>query len=49
MCSRKRYLRYLAQMAVHKDADSINKHNYDITLGSVLRHNFTLSALFIPR
>jgi len=47
--SERRYLRYLAQMVVHEDTDSTNKHNYDITLGSVLRHNFALSALFFPR
>jgi len=47
--SRRRYLRYLAQMAVHEDTDSTNKRNYDVTLGSVLRHNFALSALFLPR
>jgi len=46
---RSRYLRYLAQMAVHEDTDSTNKRNYDVTLGSVLRHNFALSALFLPR
>jgi len=44
--SRRRYLRYLAQMAVHENTDSTNKRNYDVTLGSVLCHNFALSALF---
>jgi len=34
--SRRRYLRYLVQMAVHEDTDSTNKCNYDVTLGSVL-------------
>jgi len=29
--------------------DSTNKRNYDVTLSSVLRHNFALSALFLPR
>jgi len=33
-------------MAIHEDTDSTNKRNYDVTLGSVLRHNFALSALF---
>jgi len=47
--SRRCYWRYLAQMAVHEGTDSINKRNYDITLGNVLRHNFALSALFLPR
>jgi len=45
----RRYLRYVVQMAVHEDTNSTNKRNYDITLGSVLRHNFALSALFLPR
>jgi len=40
MRSRRRYLRYLTQMVVHEDTDSTNKRNYDVTLGSVLRHNF---------
>jgi len=47
--SQRCYLRYLAQMTVHENTDSTNKRNYDVTLGSVLRHNFALSALLLPR
>jgi len=49
MRSGRHYLRYLAQMAVYEDTDSTNKRNYDVTLGSVLRYNFALPALFLPR
>jgi len=45
--TRRCYLGYLKQMAVYKNTDSTN--NYDVTLRSVLRHNFALSALFLPR
>jgi len=34
-------------MTVHEDTDSTNKRNYDVILGSVLRHNFALPALLL--
>jgi len=40
---------YLALQTVRGVADNANKHNQDITNGSVLRHNCTLSTLFLPR
>jgi len=42
----RRCLRYLAQIAIHENADSANKRNHD---DSVLRHNYALLALFFPR
>jgi len=41
--------RYLAQIAVHEATDSANRRNHDVISGSVLRYNYVLQALFLPR
>jgi len=45
---RRRYLRYLTQIAVHKGADSANRHDHGVINGSVLRY-YELPALFLLR
>jgi len=42
----RRYSRYLALQTVRGAVDSANKHDYDVTNGSVLRHTARYQRYF---